>query len=212
MESITCGVISKNGIKGNINRNCSMNKTQSALLTTAVAISSVFAMNAQSNDLAVVTKKNTSTEFNKSRENPVQKGDYTDAIQMSADEKIIVLYVSGPKVKPGDRTKKPVAEYGRLLRNAFKHPKYSKYAKMFDLDNVRVIYNESDKEGRKTGVTPIVNGQDYVSPEGQKIFSPAQIVKQHVDAITEDHMKRNGIKVVMNQVKTQPSNDLVVAN
>ena len=211
MESFSCKLISKSGIKvleylGNM----MMRNTQNTLLAISLALSSVFAMNAQSNDngdakfFADNSLANTELVDNKRSIDPVVRHKMTpsEAQNLSRDEKIIMIDISGGQGTTEKREEFTAQEWATILQRAFGDKEFTNYP----TDRVVSNWVESNEEG-PTVVTVTINGHDYKTKDGTDTFT-AEAVVQYVDVFTKkyaDDMKLLAAKE-KKELKTSSTN------
>ena len=157
-------------------------KLYPALLTGVFAIGCAFTMNAQSSK-KISTKEDPLTPV-------VRKGDYTDAVFLSANEKIITIYVSGAKRhkdKPEPYTAK---QYAIMLQGAFGDKEFTNYP------TKTVSFFEENRDEGATLARILINGYDYKTKSGNSDFLPDAIVG-YIDVFTKkyrDEIKRLAVR------------------
>ena len=167
-----------------------MNKTQSRLLTGALAISSIFTMQAQSNDNSdaklFADNSLTKTELvdEKALDPVVRQGKYTDGQDLSRDEKIIVIDISGAKGTVENPEPFTAEQYGIMLQAAFGDKEFTNYP----TKKVVANYRETGKD-RPTVARVIINGRDYETKEGSMVFTP-DMIAQFVDVFTKKYAEQ----------------------
>lgn len=192
MESINCMSQSSHGIKGKNNRDTTMNKTQSALLTGALAISSVFAMNAQTsaNDdgklLADASFNNTEISNKDALTPAIREGHFGQARTHSGQNNMMVVYISGAKGTDENPEKYTAKQYAEILQKAFANPKYT--------DNpadIVVFYRETEQD-RVSTASVLINGEKYKTKSGRTTFTP-MLIGKHIDTFADAYAKTKSV-------------------
>ena len=188
MESFSCNILSKSAIKSmKLLGIVPMRKAQNTLFTIGLVLSSVFAMNAQSNDnsdaklLADNSLTDTELVDKKALDPVVRQGKYTDAQDLSRDEKIIVIDVSGGKGTKENPVQYTAQQWAIMLQGAFGDKEFTNYP----TKNVVANYRETGEEG-PTVARVIINGYDYKTKDGTKVFTPEGIA-QYIDVFTKKY-------------------------
>lgn len=184
-----------------------MKKAQNILLAGSLAIGSIFTANAQSNNNdaklladASIPKKEI-TENKADNLHPlVREGDYVDALRLSRDEKILVVFISGANgtaEKPEPFTAK---EHGEIIQPAFKNQdrngnsvnaKGERYNYTDNPTDIVVVYTETG-ENRMTTASVLINGKKFQTKSGRENF-PVKFVGKYVDVFADEYAKVNGI-------------------
>ncbi len=188
MESFACGRRGKNGIKPmKLLGIVPMNKAQNLLLATGLTISSVFAMNAQSNDndaklLADASVTNTEMVAKKSDvlTPAIRKGHAGDASFHSGKHDLLVVYIYGAKGRDGKKEPYTAEQYARILQKAFGDEEYTNYP-----TDIVVFYEESGLEG-STIASVYINGREYKTKDGTRTFTPIA-VGNNIDVFTKKY-------------------------
>ena len=111
---------------------------------------------------------------------PVREGGLHEAVNLSAENNIIVIYITGSKGKTGEPEPLTAKQYGERLVEGFKDPKYTKYP-----TDISVRYVETDDEGPTAGRV-FINGQAYKTAKGFSLFTLAQI-GSNIDLFTSKY-------------------------
>ena len=171
-----------------------MSKAKTLLLSSALTISGLFAVQAQTsaNDDKLIAmndpaKTEVVTDNKKDVLNPpVREGKFSEAAHLSYDHKIMVVYISGGKGTKEEPEQYTAKEYGEILQKSFASTKYTD-----NPTDIVVVWEESGEEG-VTVASVLINGEEWKTSKGSSVFTP-RLIGKHIDGFADAYAKTKAV-------------------